>query len=357
MRDTGIGMDPEYIPRIFEPFTQEESGRTTKYGSTGLGMAITKRIVEMMTGSISVESEKGVGTEFAVTVTLRHGDQKAADAEGSVDIGALHVLVVDDEPIAARYAQSMLEDKFGIRTDICSYGGEALRLMEIQHRKQTPYDLVLMDWSMPGMNGRETTAEIRRQFGDETAVVVLTAYNWDEIHEEAESVGIEYSLTKPLFPDKLSEVLEQIARKHSRAPVKEKKRADLAGRKILLAEDMAINAEILTDILEMENIRVDHAENGRIAVTMFAESQAGDYAAILMDVRMPEMDGLEATTAIRRMKREDAGRIPIIALTANAFDEDVQRSMQAGMDAHLSKPVEADHLIRVLEELVYKAEN
>ena len=357
VRDTGIGMDPEYIPKIFEPFTQEESGRTTKYGSTGLGMAITKRIVEMMNGSISVESEKGVGTEFAVTVTLRHGGQKTADAESSVDIGALHVLVVDDEPIAARYAQSMLEDKFGIRTDICSYGGEALRLMEIQHRKQTPYDLVLMDWSMPGMNGRETTAEIRRQFGDETAVVVLTAYNWDEIHEEAESVGIEYSLTKPLFPDKLSEVLEQIARKHCRATAKERKRADLAGRKILLAEDMAINAEILTDILEMENIRVDHAENGRIAVTMFAESQAGDYAAILMDVRMPEMDGLEATAAIRRMKREDAGRIPIIALTANAFDEDVQRSMQAGMDAHLSKPVEAEHLIRVLEELVYQAEN
>ena len=139
--------------------------------------------------------------------------------------------------------------------------------------------------------------------------------------------------------------------------VKEKKRADLAGRKILLAEDMAINAEILMDILDMENIRVDHAENGRIAVSMFTESAVGDYAAILMDVRMPEMDGLEATEAIRRMNRADAGRIPIIALTANAFDEDVQRSMQAGMDAHLSKPVEAEHLIRVLEELVYAAES
>ncbi|MER2151090.1 MAG: amino acid permease, partial [Candidatus Limivicinus sp.] len=357
VRDTGIGIDPEYIPRIFEPFTQEESGRTTKYGSTGLGMAITKRIVEMMNGSISVESEKGVGTEFAVTVTLRHGNQKDTETESSVDIGALHVLVVDDEPIAARYAQSILEDKLGIRADICNYGEEALRLMEIQHRKQTPYNLVLMDWNMPGMSGRETSAEIREQFGDESTIVVLTAYNWDEIQKDAESVGIAYYLTKPLFPDKLAEVLEQIARKNNMTLVKEKKRADLAGRKILLAEDMAINAEILMDILNMENIRVDHAENGRIAVSMFTESAVGDYAAILMDVRMPEMDGLEATEAIRRMNRADAGRIPIIALTANAFDEDVQRSMQAGMDAHLSKPVEAEHLIRVLEELVYAAES
>jgi len=355
VRDTGIGMDEEYIPKIFDAFTQEDSSRTTKYGSTGLGMAITKRIVEMMNGSISVESEKGVGTEFAVTVTLRNGDQ-AAGPESTIDTQALNVLVVDDDRIAAEHAQSVL-DEVGIRADVCTSGEEALRMMDVAHQKQKPYNLVLMDWIMPGMNGLETSAEISKQFGGESTVVVLTAYNWDDIHDEAERVGVDNFLTKPLFADKVVEAFERIARKNNMDLFKEKKRADLDGRKILLAEDMEINAEILTDILEMENIRVDHAENGRIAVEMFEKSAAGDYAAILMDVRMPEMDGLEATAAIRRMDREDARHVPIIALTANAFDEDVQRSLQAGMNAHLSKPVEAERLIQVLGELVYESES
>ena len=355
VRDTGIGIDPEYMPKIFDAFSQEESGRTNKYGSTGLGLAITKRIVEMMNGSISVESEKGVGTEFAVTVTLKNCDQSQGSAESRMDTRALNVLVVDDDRIAAEHAQSVLSE-VGIRADICTSGEEALRMLEVQHQKQNPYNLVLMDWIMPGMNGLETSAEIRSQFGGESTVVVLTAYNWDDIHEEAERVGVENFLTKPLFADKVIEAFERIARRNKMDLFREKKRVNLEGRRILLAEDMEINAEIMTDILEMENIRVDHAENGRIAVEMFAKSPVGGYAAILMDVRMPEMDGLDATAAIRRMDREDAGRIPIIALTANAFDEDVQRSMQAGMNAHLAKPVESEHLIRILGELIYEAE-
>jgi signal transduction histidine kinase/CheY-like chemotaxis protein len=355
VRDTGIGIDPEYMPKIFDAFSQEESGRTNKYGSTGLGLAITKRIVEMMNGSISVESEKGVGTEFAVTVTLKNCDQSQGSAESRMDTRALNVLVVDDDRIAAEHAQSVLSE-VGIRADICTSGEEALRMLEVQHQKQNPYNLVLMDWIMPGMNGLETSAEIRSQFGGESTVVVLTAYNWDDIHEEAERVGVENFLTKPLFADKVIEAFERIARRNKMDLFREKKRVNLEGRRILLAEDMEINAEIMTDILEMENIRVDHAENGRIAVEMFEKSSVGGYAAILMDVRMPEMDGLDATAAIRRMDREDAGRIPIIALTANAFDEDVQRSMQAGMNAHLAKPVESEHLIRILGELIYEAE-
>ena len=355
VRDTGIGIDPEYMPKIFDAFSQEESGRTNKYGSTGLGLAITKRIVEMMNGSISVESEKGVGTEFAVTVTLKNCDQSQGSAESRMDTRALNVLVVDDDRIAAEHAQSVLSE-VGIRADICTSGEEALRMLEVQHQKQNPYNLVLMDWIMPGMNGLETSAEIRSQFGGESTVVVLTAYNWDDIHEEAERVGVENFLTKPLFADKVIEAFERIARRNKMDLFREKKRVNLEGRRILLAEDMEINAEIMTDILEMENIRVDHAENGRIAVEMFEKSPVGGYAAILMDVRMPEMDGLDATAAIRRMNREDAERIPIIALTANAFDEDVQRSMQAGMNAHLAKPVESEHLIRILGELIYEAE-
>ena len=187
-------------------------------------------------------------------------------------------------------------------------------------------------------------------------MVVLTAYNWDDIEEEAHRVGVDSFLTKPLFAANVVEEFERIARRNNMDLFREKKQANLSGRRVLLAEDMALNAEIMIDLLEMEGIDADHAENGRKAVEMFAVSPAGTYAGILMDVRMPEMDGLEAAAAIRALNRSDARRIPIIALTANAFDEDVQRSLQAGMNAHLSKPVDSEQLVRVLGELVYEAE-
>ena len=356
IRDTGIGMDKAYIPKIFDPFSQEDGSHKTKYGSTGLGMAITKRIVEMMNGTISVESEKGVGTEFAVTVTLRNSDQKSDNQTGGIDPQAFHVLVVDDDKIAAEHARMVL-DEVGIRADTCSSGEEALRMIEVQHTKHKPYNLILMDWSMPGMNGLEASAEIRKQYDRESTVVVLTAYNWDDIQEEAHRVGVDSFLSKPLFAANIIEEFERIARRNNMDMFREKKRASLLGRRILLAEDMEINAEIIMDVLEMEGIEADHAENGRIAVEMFADSDEFTYAAILMDVRMPEMDGLEAASTIRAMNRADAKKIPIIALTANAFDEDVQRSLQAGMNAHLTKPVEPNSLYQVLGELIYKAEN
>ena len=205
------------------------------------------------------------------------------------------------------------------------------------------------------MSGLEASAEIRKHYDSETTVVVLTAYNWDDIQEEAHRVGVDNFLAKPLFAANVIEEFERIARRNNMGMVR-KKRSDLLGRRVLLAEDMEINAEILMDVLEMEGIRADHAENGRIAVEMFENSAVGTYAAILMDVRMPEMDGLEATAAIRAMDREDAKRIPIIALTANAFDEDVQRSLQAGMNAHLTKPVEPNTLFQALGELIYEVE-
>ena len=355
IKDTGIGMDEKFIPKIFDAFTQEDSSQKTKFGSTGLGMAITKRIVEMMNGSISVESEKGVGSEFTVTVTLRNCEE-GTEVIKEVDLNAFHVLVVDDDPIAAEHARTVLEE-VGIQSDVCLSGEEALRMMEIQHTKHKPYNLVLMDWNMPGMNGLETSNEIRKQYSNEATVVVITAYNWDDIQEEAHRVGVDSFLAKPLFASNVIEEFERIAKHNNMALFKEKKRANLTGRRVLLAEDMEINAEIMTDTLDMEGIDVDHAEDGEAAFNMFRRNPAGTYSAILMDVRMPVMDGLEATAAIRKLDREDAKKIPIIALTANAFDEDVQRSLQAGMNAHLSKPVEAEQLIRILGELIYEAEH
>ena len=356
IKDTGIGMDKEFIPKIFEPFSQEDGSRKTKYGSTGLGMAITKRIVEIMNGSIGVESEKGVGTEFTVTVTLRNCAQMGSGKGGAIDPGAFHVLVVDDDKIAAEHA-GMVLGEVGIHADICTSGEEALRMMEVQHSKHTPYNLVLMDWNMPGMDGLEASAEIRKTYDSETTVVVLTAYHWDDIREEAKRVGVNNFLAKPLFASNVIAEFERIAHRNNMALLKEKQRAELNGCRVLLAEDMEINAEIMIDVLEMEGVEADHAENGKVAVELFEKSAVGGYDAILMDVRMPEMDGLEAAAAIRALKRADAKTIPIIALTANAFDEDVQRSLQAGMNAHLTKPIEPGVLYQALGELIYEARN
>ena len=355
VRDTGIGMETAYVPLAFDAFSQEDSSHKTRYGGTGLGLAITKRIVEILNGSISIESEKGKGTAVFVTVTLRTFDPAGARQADSIDPRSLYVLVVDDEPIEAEHARAELEEA-GIRADACTSGQEALRLMEEQHARRKPYNVVLMDWNMPGMSGLEASAEIRRQYADESAVVMLTAYNREDIQEKAQRIGVTNFLPKPLTAANFAEEIERAARRGDTPMFRKKKRANLAGRRILLAEDLESNAEIMTDILEIEDIRTDHAVNGRQAVEMFAKSRPGDYAAILMDVRMPEMDGLEATAAIRALEREDAKRIPIVALSANAFDEDVQRSMQAGMNAHLSKPVESDRLMRILGELVFESE-
>ena len=356
IRDTGIGMDKEFIPKIFDAFSQEDSSNKNKYGSTGLGMAITKRIVEMMNGTISVQSEKGVGTEFTVVVTLKNSEQPDERQENSIEPGEIHVLIVDDEEYAAEYARTVLNDA-GIRADLCMSGQEALQMLEIQHTKQDPYNLVLMDWKMPEMDGLETAKRIRKSHGKETVVIMLTAYNWYDILEKALDAGIDSFLTKPLFASKVLSEFERVARNNNLNLFREKKRADLPGRRILLAEDIEMNAEIMMDVLEMEDMETDHAKNGRIALEMFQNSEPGMYSAILMDIRMPEMDGLEATQAIRALDRPDARTIPIIALTANAFDEDVQRSLQCGMNAHLTKPVEPEHLFKTLGELIWEAEN
>ena len=355
VRDTGIGMDEEFIPKVFDVFSQENSSDNSKYGSSGLGLAIAKSIVEMMNGSISVKSEKGLGSEFTVTVPLQKGGKIAPYSQRDINPESLRVLIVDDSPIEVEHAKMVLEEA-GIRSDGCTSGQDALSKIELMHAKKEPYNIVLMDWSMPGMNGKETSAEILKRYKKETTVVVMTAYNWDDISEEAHSVGVDNYIGKPLNAADIIENIEHIARRSSIAIFKEKKKARLEGRRILLAEDVEINAEIIEDMLEMENIKVDHAENGKAAVELFEESTAGIYSAILMDVRMPKMDGLEATKVIRSMDREDAKRIPIIALTANAFDEDVQRSVQAGMNAHINKPVEIEHLLRILGELIYESE-
>ncbi len=354
VRDTGVGMDKSFIPKIFDSFTQEDSSRNNKFGSTGLGMAITKNIVEMMNGSISVESEKGVGSTFTVVIPLKECEHVISTVD-SVNVKDMLVLVVDDDPIACEHARLVLSEA-GIRTDTCLSGEEALHMLEVHHAKHEPYNLVLLDWKMPEMDGLEVARQIRARYNNETTVIILTAYNWDEIMDEALHVGVDSFLSKPLFAMNVIDEFERIARRNNMNLFRERKRASLKGRHILLAEDIFVNAEIMKEILKVHEASVDLAENGKLALEMFERSGENFYDAILMDVRMPEMDGLEATMAIRALKRPDASSVPIIAMTANAFDEDVQKSLQVGMNAHLSKPVEPEQLYLTLGELIYEAD-
>ena len=350
VKDTGVGMSKEFLPKVFESFTQENGGRSNKYGSTGLGMAIAKNIVELMNGTISVDSEKGVGTEFTVVLTFKNSDRQGADSS-YIHPRDMYVLVVDDEAVAAEHARLVL-DEVGIRADTCRSGKEALHMLELQQAKHTPYNMVLLDWKMPEMDGLETARQIRQHFTGE--IIILTSFNWDEIMDEALRAGVDSFLAKPLFASNVIDEFERVARRRDIDLFRVRERASLAGRHILMAEDILINAEIMQQLIDMKDAKIDHAENGRIALEMFAQSAPGSYDAILMDVRMPEMDGLEAAAAIRALDRPDAKTIPIIAMTANAFDEDVQRSLQVGMNAHLSKPVEPERLYQTLEELIWE---
>ena len=349
IKDTGIGMDREFIPKIFEAFSQEDANKANKYGSTGLGMAITKNIVEMMNGNIFVESEKGMGSTFTVTVTLRATDRRfTSKEEGAVRLQDMRVLIIDDDPVAREHAKLVLEEA-GVAADTCGGGKEAYELLTVAKARGESYNLLLVDLKMPEADGVAVTRRIRQLYGGETAIIILTAYSWDDIMEEALEAGIDSFMAKPLFASNVLDEFQRAVKKKQQAPPK---KAELAGKHILLAEDMAINAEIMMEVLGMRDMVADHAENGKIAVDLFRKSDVGCYAAILMDMRMPVLDGLGAASAIRAMERPDAKTIPIIALTANAFDEDVQRSLQAGMNAHLSKPVEPERLYETLENLL-----
>ncbi len=348
-RDTGIGMSAEYLPHLFEAFSQEDSSTTSRYGSTGLGMPITKSIVELMNGRMDVESEKGKGTTFTVTVPLGQSDRRRTElGADELDPRKLSVLVIDDDRIALEHAEIVL-GQIGVRCETAESGWEGVDKVRVSHGRREDYDLILVDWRMPEMDGIETTRQIRGIVGQETPIIILTSFNWDDIAGEAREAGVDTFVAKPLFAGSVMDEFREAFRRKNE--LLEKQTAELKGKRVLVAEDVPVNAEILMMLLEMREMEADLAENGQIALDMFSAHDPGYYDAILMDMRMPVMDGLEATRRIRALDRPDAAKIPIIALTANAFDEDVQRSMQAGLNAHLSKPVTPETLFQTLEEL------
>ena len=283
-------------------------------------------------------------------LTLKESKRKDSTLESDeLDPHSLSVLVIDDDEIALDHAKIVLS-QVGISCDTAISGPEGVEKVKIAHGRRHDYDLILVDWKMPEMDGVEVSRQIRSIVGSETPIIILTSFNWDDVADEAREAGVDSFVAKPLFAGTVLEEFREAFKRKNEKFVNET--VELKGKRVLLAEDVEINAQIMKMVLSLREIECDLAENGKIALEKYLTHEAGYYDAVLMDMRMPEMDGITASKAIRGSAREDAATIPIIALTANAFDEDVQRSLQAGLNAHLSKPVEPDVLFETLQNLI-----
>lgn len=344
VKDDGMGMAPEFQKKIFESFSREDSARVQKTEGTGLGMAITKYIVDTMNGTIELKSEQGKGSEFHITLDL----EKAAIHEKDMRLPAWNVLVVDNNEDLCHSAVSVLEE-MGINAEWTTDGRRAVEMVEKRHEENNDYHIVLLDWKMPGMDGVETTREIRKRVGDEIPILIISAYDWSDIEEEARAAGARGFIPKPLFKSNLYFGLKHYADEVEEERAEEKKGIDFKGKKILLAEDNDLNWEIANEILSGAGFEVEWAENGQICVEKFENSEVGFYDLILMDIRMPILDGYGAAKAIRALERPDAG-LPILAMTADAFSEDVQHCLECGMNAHIAKPIDINNLIQHLQK-------
>ncbi|MDO5378951.1 MAG: response regulator, partial [Clostridia bacterium] len=342
IRDNGIGMSEAFCQTLFEPFTREANSTVSGIPGTGLGMAITKNLVDLMGGTIAVESRLGEGSAFTVELELRIRERDV-EKDFWQRHGVTRLLIVDDEPELCRSAAALMEDA-GVETR-CAFGGEsAVEMARQADREGRDFDLVLLDWKMPEMDGVETARRIREILPEHVPILILTAYDWDEIEAESRAAGISGFMPKPFFVSHFMQALEEIDRGKTPEGEQAAGRATLEGRRFLAAEDNELNAEILVELLDMEGAACDVAVNGREAVERFEQSQPGAYDAILMDIQMPVMNGYEATRAIRAGSHPLATSIPIIAMTANAFAEDIREALRAGMNAHIAKPVDMEQL-------------
>ena len=349
VKDSGMGMTPEFQKKLFESFSREDNTRVHKTEGTGLGMAISKYIVDAMGGTIEVASETGKGTEFHVTLDLEKADVKEEDM---IRPGWNMLLVDDDEQLCRETAQKL--EELTIHCDWVVDGKTAIERVTEHHNRQDAYQIVLLDWRMEGMNGIETARELHRKFGDEMPIVLISAYDWSDIEEEAREAGICGFISKPLFKSTLYHGLSQYMNPVQEKAEKRKTPAkDFSGVRILLAEDNDINYEIANELLSAIGIEIEWAQNGQICVEMFEKSEPGYYDAILMDIRMPVMSGYEAAPKIRALGRRDA-ELPIIAMTADAFSEDVKKCKECGMNDHTSKPIDMDVLTRLLAKYLHR---
>lgn len=352
--DTGIGMEQEYIDKIFEPFSRAADSRTSKIEGTGLGMSIAVNIARMMQGDIKVESKLGEGSKFTVTVYLKLDDSTEADL---VAYSGLPVLVVDDEEMSCESSCEMLKS-LGMDAEYVLSGETAINRIAQAEEQGRSFAVVVLDWKMPGKDGLETAKEIRRVFGKDLSIIILSAYDWADIESEATDAGVDAFIGKPLFKSRLIQVLKEVLGHEEDHEQKEMthletfKQQDFSGRRVLLVEDNEINIEVANELLSIVGIQVEMAMNGKLAVEAVQEKEPGYFDLIFMDIQMPVMNGYEASRAIRFCGRKDLEEIPIVAMTADAFADDIRKAEEAGMNGHISKPVDIEKLEEALNRWI-----
>ena len=357
--DTGIGISPEQQTLLFNSFQQAETNTARKFGGTGLGLAISKRIVEMMGGNVWIKSESGKGATFGFTIQARRGvEKKKAELDSQINLSNARILAVDDDPDVLTFLQKTIQG-FGLQCDTAENGWEAIRLVE----QNGTYDIYFIDWKMPEINGIELTDRLRAKESTDghSVVILISAAEWSVIEDDARDAGIDKFLSKPLFPSDIEETVRNCLGMHTRQAKKDEACEEdsvgiFAGRCVLLAEDVEINREIVLALLESTLLEIDCAVNGEEAVKMFREAP-DKYDAIFMDLLMPVLDGYEATRQIRALDAERAGTIPIIAMTANVFREDIERCLSAGMNSHVGKPLDLKVVLLKLKQYLSNSEN
>lgn len=347
--DTGIGMEQEFVERIFEPFSRAESGKEQTTEGTGLGMSIARNIIRMMNGDIFVESRPGVGSKFTVQVYLK---LQKEEEEPIDDLSDLRVLVADDDADTCKNTCEILEN-IGMDPDWVLSGDMAIRKLQEGYENAREYAVVILDWKMPEKDGVETAREIRQKLGDEIPIIILSAYDWSGIEQEAREAGVNAFIAKPLFRSRLVYLLKSLIgeqKRENRVEFEELGQTEYAGKRILLVEDNELNIEIAEELLTYAGIKVTKAYDGQQAVDMVLEKPEYYFDLIFMDIRMPNKNGYEATKEIRSSGREDLTKIPIVAMSADAFSDDIQKAREAGMNDHVAKPVELEKLTEALEK-------
>ena len=352
IKDNGIGMSEEFQKHIFEEFSREESSTVSGIQGTGLGMSITKNIVDLMGGTIALTSEPGKGSEFIVTLCFTRSGQKA-EPKQLPQLEGLRALVADDDTNTCLNVSTMLS-KIGMRPEWTISGKEAVIRTKYAVEQGDEFSVYIIDWLIPDMNGIEIVRQIRKVIGNRCPIIILTAYDWADIEDEARAAGVTAFCEKPLFLSELRRVLAEPFRAEPASNPAQPTAADLKGKKLLLVEDNELNREIALEILKEAGFVVDTAEDGAVAVQKIKQAAPGQYDLILMDIQMPNLDGYEATRQIRALPDAEKANIPIFAMTANAFEEDRQNALAAGMNGHIAKPLDVPHLLRVLADALKK---
>ena len=344
--DTGIGMSPEFLEKMYQPFSRQTDSRVNSIQGTGLGLAITRQMVELMDGTIDCQSEVGKGTTFTITLDLPVAEKQLDDMR----IDNVDALIADDDPILLETAVDTLES-LGINADQAKTGMEALEMAHKRHETGKDYNVIILDWKMPGMNGIETIKRLREEVDAGIPILLTSAYGWSDIEDAAKDAGANGFISKPLFRSRLYEKIHEMLGTEAKSLEPEDDYSDLAGMNILIAEDNDINWEIISTMLSMFGITSERAENGQICVNKMTEAAEGSYDLIFMDIQMPEMNGLDATRNIRKLENKWAASIPIIAMTADAFSENVTECMNAGMNGHIPKPVDMKLVIKEIRRI------